>query len=245
MNSYIFYLAITIVTLIAVVVNLLYLYRVTKEIKRRSDNYKNGSKVELSYQREQLENKLYDISDKITLNEELYKDVNHFMLTPNDTALILKQQVADYSFFDELGIDFAKIQVQRDMVMCLMPFHKRYDKVYIALQNACKQCGYSAIRSDNQFVSGDILKYTIELILKAQIIIAVIDGRNPNVFYEIGIAHSLGKLVILVSNIADFQSVPFDLRNNRMVLYKGATDLEGNIVYCINSFKGGEKHDAN
>lgn len=245
MNSYIFYLAITIVTLIVVVVNLLYLYRVTKEIKRRSDNFKNGSKVELSYQREQLENKLYDISDKITLNEELYKDVNHFMLTPNDTALILKQQVADYSFFDELGIDFAKIQVQRDMVMCLMPFHKRYDKVYIALQNACKQCGYSAIRSDNQFVSGDILKYTIELILKAQIIIAVIDGRNPNVFYEIGIAHSLGKLVILVSNIADFQSVPFDLRNNRMVLYKGATDLEGNIVHCINSFKGGEKHDSN
>lgn len=245
MNSYIFYLAITIVTLIVVVVNLLYLYRVTKEIKRRSDNYKNGSKVELSYQREQLENKLYDISDKITLNEELYKDVNHFMLTPNDTALILKQQVADYSFFDELGIDFAKIQVQSDMVMCLMPFHKRYDKVYIALQNACKQCGYSAIRSDNQFVSGDILKYTIELILKAQIIIAVIDGRNPNVFYEIGIAHSLGKLVILVSNIADFQSVPFDLRNNRMVLYKGATDLEGNIVHCINSFKGGEKHDSN
>lgn len=245
MNSYIFYLAITIVTLIVVVVNLLYLYRVTKEIKRRSDNYKNGSKVELSYQREQLENKLYDISDKITLNEELYKDVNHFMLTPNDTALILKQQVADYSFFDELGIDFAKIQVQRDMVMCLMPFHKRYDKVYIALQNACKQCGYRAIRSDNQFVSGDILKYTIELILKAQIIIAVIDGRNPNVFYEIGIAHSLGKLVILVSNIADFQSVPFDLRNNRMVLYKGATDLEGNIVHCINSFKGGEKHDSN
>ena len=245
MNSYIFYLAITIVTLIVVVVNLLYLYRVTKEIKRRSDNYKNGSKVELSYQREQLENKLYDISDKITLNEELYKDVNHCMLTPNDTALILKQQVADYSFFDELGIDFAKIQVQSDMVMCLMPFHKRYDKVYIALQNACKQCGYSAIRSDNQFVSGDILKYTIELILKAQIIIAVIDGRNPNVFYEIGIAHSLGKLVILVSNIADFQSVPFDLRNNRMVLYKGATDLEGNIVHCINSFKGGEKHDSN
>ena len=245
MNSYIFYLAITIVTLIVVVVNLLYLYRVTKEIKRRSDNYKNGSKVELSYQREQLENKLYDISDKITLNEELYKDVNHFMLTPNDTALILKQQVADYSFFDELGIDFAKIQVQSDMVMCLMPFHKRYDKVYIALQNACKQCGYSAIRSDNQFVSGDILKYTIELILKAQIIIAVIDGRNPNVFYEIGIAHCLGKLVILVSNIADFQSVPFDLRNNRMVLYKGATDLEGNIVHCINSFKGGEKHDSN
>lgn len=245
MNSYIFYLAITIVTLIVVVVNLLYLYRVTKEIKRRSDNFKNGSKVELSYQREQLENKLYDISDKITLNEELYKDVNHFMLTPNDTALILKQRVADYSFFDELGIDFAKIQVQSDMVMCLMPFHKRYDKVYIALQNACKQCGYSAIRSDNQFVSGDILKYTIELILKAQIIIAVIDGRNPNVFYEIGIAHSLGKLVILVSNIADFQSVPFDLRNNRMVLYKGATDLEGNIVHCINSFKGGEKHDSN
>ena len=235
-NTFILVFSIVIVLLNTVVVLILFI---------RTKERKKSNTVSLSYPRELAENKVYNAVEELTNSSGMFMDVNHLLLSQISEDIILKQRVADYSFFDELGIDFAKIQVQRDMVMCLMPFHKRYDKVYIALQNACKQCGYSAIRSDNQFVSGDILKYTIELILKAQIIIAVIDGRNPNVFYEIGIAHSLGKLVILVSNIADFQSVPFDLRNNRMVLYKGATDLEGNIVHCINSFKGGEKHDSN
>lgn len=237
MSSNIFYLIVAIITLIAVLVNMLYLYKTSKEIKRRSDNIQNRAKVELSYQREQLENDLYDISDKMTSDEKIYKEVNHFMLASNDTSLVLKQQVADYSFYEELGIDFGKIQIQRNMVMCLMPFHKRYDKVYAALRQACQRCGYETIRSDNQFQPGDILKYTIELILRSQIIVAVIDGRNPNVFYEIGIAHSLGKLVVLVSNTTSFQNVPFDIRNNRMVLYKDAHDLEENLISCLNSFK--------
>ena len=204
----------------------------------------NTDNVELSYPRELAEGKVYGEAEKLTSSPEMFIDVNHLLLSTANKNLVLKQQVADYSFFEELGIDFGKIQIQRSMVMCLMPFHKRYDKVYVALQNACKKCGYNAIRSDNQFVSGDILKYTIELILKAQIIIAVIDGRNPNVFYEIGVAHSLGKLVVLVSNIADFQSVPFDIRNNRMVLYKGANDLEDNLIRCMNSFKEEGQYDT-
>ena len=237
MGSNIFYLSVAILTLIAVLVNMLYLYRTSKEIKKRSDNFKHGTKVELSYQREQLENDLYDLSDKITSDEDLYKEVNHLILASNDTPLILKQQVADYSFYKELGIDLGAIQLQRNMIMCLMPFHKRYDNIYTALCQACQRCGYEAVRSDNQFQPGDILKYTIELILKSQIIVAVIDGRNPNVFYEIGIAHSLGKLVVIVSNTTSFQNVPFDIRNNRMVLYKDVSDLENNLKSCLKSFK--------
>ena len=42
-------------------------------------------------------------------------------------------------------------------------------------------------------------------------------GRNPNVFYEIGIAHTLGREVILITQSEE--DIPFDLRHLRYVKY--------------------------
>jgi hypothetical protein len=41
--------------------------------------------------------------------------------------------------------------------------------------------------------------------------------KNPNVFYELGLAHALEKPVVLVSSNQD--DVPFDLRHIRVILY--------------------------
>jgi hypothetical protein len=66
---------------------------------------------------------------------------------------------------------------------------------------------------EHQFVIQDI----VNLISRARIVICDCSGRNPNVFYEIGIAHSLGKEVILVAQSE--ADVPFDLRHIRYVKY--------------------------
>lgn len=42
-------------------------------------------------------------------------------------------------------------------------------------------------------------------------------GRNPNVFYEVGIAHTLGREVILITQSHD--DIPFDLRHLRYIAY--------------------------
>ena len=52
---------------------------------------------------------------------------------------------------------------------------------------------------------------------------ANIDGRNPNVFYELGIAHALDKVTILVTK--SIKSVPFDLRGKKLVVYQDADEL--------------------
>jgi hypothetical protein len=57
-----------------------------------------------------------------------------------------------------------------------------------------------------------------ESISKASIIIADLTNRNPNVFYELGIAHTLGKPVIMITQSMEF--VPFDLRHLRCILYE-------------------------
>jgi hypothetical protein len=57
----------------------------------------------------------------------------------------------------------------------------------------------------------------VSLIDRSRVVICDCTGRNPNVFYEIGIAHTLGREVILITqNPVD---IPFDLRHLRYVPY--------------------------
>ncbi|MEW6619628.1 MAG: hypothetical protein AB1422_09910 [bacterium] len=63
----------------------------------------------------------------------------------------------------------------------------------------------------------DVMIDIYESIVKAKIIIADITGQNPNVFYELGIAHTLGKRVILITQ--DVKEIPFDLLRFRHIIY--------------------------
>jgi hypothetical protein len=54
-------------------------------------------------------------------------------------------------------------------------------------------------------------------ITRARVIIAELTGRNPNVFYELGIAHEQAKAVVQITQSID--DVPFDVRHLRTVVY--------------------------
>ena len=64
----------------------------------------------------------------------------------------------------------------------------------------------------------------IRKILKANIVIANIDGRNPNVFYELGLAHALDKNTILIAKTK--KEVPVDINSKYIILYQDENDLE-------------------
>ena len=56
----------------------------------------------------------------------------------------------------------------------------------------------------------------------ARIIVADCTGRNPNVMYEIGLAHAIGKYTILLAQ--SIRDVPFDLRHLRYIIYSNTPD---------------------
>jgi hypothetical protein len=74
-----------------------------------------------------------------------------------------------------------------------------------------------------------------EKINRARFIIADLTGKNPNVFYEIGLAHALGKEVILITQTMD--DVPFDLKSIRCIVYsytpRGMKELEASLIKVI------------
>src|SRR5437879_5857552 len=73
-------------------------------------------------------------------------------------------------------------------------------------------------RADDFFSSGQIMTEIWSAIVRAKILIADCTGRNPNVFYEIGLAHALGKPVVLITQAPE--DVPFDLRHYRYLQYE-------------------------
>ena len=77
--------------------------------------------------------------------------------------------------------------------------------------------GYQCNRADDIWNNQHILDDIIELIETAAVVVCDLSNRNPNVFYEAGIAHTLGKEVILLTQSDN--DVPFDLQSIRYVRY--------------------------
>lgn len=101
----------------------------------------------------------------------------------------------------------------------IMPFSGEFNSYYQKiLKPAIEKCSLTAIRADEIYGVKPIIEDIAECIINADIIIADVTGRNPNVNYELGMAHALGKNVILISQTVD--DIPFDYRHIRAIIYK-------------------------
>jgi len=99
-----------------------------------------------------------------------------------------------------------------------MPFDKEFDAVYTDLiKPAFEAVGYDVKRADDIVSHQNILKDIVRSIARADLIIADLTSLNANVFYELGIAHSLQKPVIIIAQSID--EVPFDLASYRVIQY--------------------------
>ena len=91
-----------------------------------------------------------------------------------------------------------------------------------ALAAACKAMSVTPVRGDDVFTPTDILVDIWQSINGADFVIADITGRNPNVLYELGVAHTLAKPVLIISRHA--ADIPIDLSTRRIILYGQSDD---------------------
>ncbi len=95
------------------------------------------------------------------------------------------------------------------------PLGEYYESVY---KPAIQKAGFNPVRADADiFGTGKIMDQVWTGISAARVLVAELTSRNPNVFYELGLAHALKKPVVLVS--ANENDVPFDLQHIRVVYY--------------------------
>jgi hypothetical protein len=105
----------------------------------------------------------------------------------------------------------------------VMPFSQEWSAdVHRILARACEAAGVRPVRGDDLFTPTDILEDIWQSINAADFVIADITGRNPNVLYELGIAHTLAKPVLILSKEA--ADIPIDLATRRVILYGQKAD---------------------
>lgn len=100
----------------------------------------------------------------------------------------------------------------------IMPFSEDFIDIYqFLIVGGLKDAGYVVKRADDIRSQSNILGDIVEGIVSSDLIVADLTGANPNVYYELGIAHALNKKVILLTQEID--ELPFDLRSYRVVAY--------------------------
>jgi hypothetical protein len=118
----------------------------------------------------------------------------------------------------------------------MMPFSPGFSDVYEALKEVAAEAGMTCHRADDIWINEHIMDDVINLLWRARLVIADLSGKNPNVFYETGIAHTLGREVIQIAQSMD--DVPFDLRSIRTVRYlsngEGLARLRNDLAPRLN-----------
>lgn len=104
-------------------------------------------------------------------------------------------------------------------IFVIMPFKPEYDVVYTDhVRKVANQLGLSVARADDRLDSGEIMKAVWADIFHAKVVLAECTERNANVFYELGIVHTLGKPTVMIRRKGN--NAPFDIAGLRWIEYE-------------------------
>jgi hypothetical protein len=103
-------------------------------------------------------------------------------------------------------------------VFVLMPFKAKLESVYANhIKKLGEEMGVIIRRADEIFSPGPFMEKVWDGICSAKLIIADCTEKNPNVFYEIGMAHTVGKKVVLITRSE--KDIPSDIKHFDYISY--------------------------
>ncbi len=130
----------------------------------------------------------------------------------------LSKMTAGDSIIVKPYFDRPKAPKNPNDLFVVMPFKPQLKAVYTNhITRVARDLNLTFARGDDFFTARSVMHDIWDAIAASRIVIADCTGRNPNVFYEIGIAHTIGVPVILIAQNA--KDVPFDIRHLRYIPY--------------------------
>lgn len=153
-----------------------------------------------------------------------------------DLSVVTPNSVVAQPFFGK-----PEISTDKPDIFVLMPFREDLKPVYEDhIKKISRKLKLKVARADDLFGTEAVMGDIWNAIAACRIVIADCTGKNANVFYEIGIAHTLGRPTILISQGID--DVPFDLRHVRCINYentpRGMTKFNATLLATLEREKG-------
>lgn len=109
------------------------------------------------------------------------------------------------------------LETDSNLVSVMMPFEAKFNPVLDAIREACESIELRCVRADNIWRETVIIDEIFSLICRSGIVVCDLTERNANVLYEMGVAQTIGKpVVMLTQSDAD---IPFDVKHHRYLKY--------------------------
>ncbi|HEX3067111.1 MAG TPA: hypothetical protein VHX14_00955 [Thermoanaerobaculia bacterium] len=130
---------------------------------------------------------------------------------------------------------------KKPFVFVVMQFAPEWSDVYeLGIKPACEAAGATCQRVDEQIFLENMLERIYRQVEDADIVVAEMSGRSPNVFYEVGYAHGVRKSVILLTREA--ADIPFDLQHFPHIVYGQSIatlkrELERKVQWCVENIQ--------
>ena len=139
------------------------------------------------------------------------------------------------------------LEMDEKLCFVLMPFQPPFNRLYEeVLTPVIKDAGLEPLRADQIFSPTPIVEDIWRHIATARLVIADVTGRNHNVFYELGLAHTVGKQVIILTQSGE--DIPFDLAYIRYFKYQddasGWKQLRTDLTSAIGAVLGDQQGAA-
>jgi hypothetical protein len=121
---------------------------------------------------------------------------------------------------------------EANRIAVMMPFSAEFTPVWDVLRTTAQGGGWMCQRADDIWDDSVVINDVVALIASSKVVICDVTGRNANVFYEAGIAHTLGREVVVITQ--SHADVPFDLSHHRYLTYlansEGLADLRETLA---------------
>lgn len=130
--------------------------------------------------------------------------------------------------------------VQSKLVFVLMPFQDRLSTIYQSIVRSSIEDDLKMVcrRADEIKSTNPVMQDIWKSICECRIVLADLTDFNPNVMYELGIAHTIGKPSLIIYQDQDTaKKFPFDLAHIRRINYEdnaaGGAKLRSEITAHI------------
>jgi hypothetical protein len=121
----------------------------------------------------------------------------------------------------------------------LMPFSPIFRFVWEVIRTTVEDLGIECDRADTRSLPTPITQDVKNQILSADIVLSDLSSQNPNVYYESGYAHALGRNLILIAQSSE--DLAFAVRDYRTVLYSSPDQLREGLRKVIRQVLAEEK----
>jgi hypothetical protein len=118
-----------------------------------------------------------------------------------------------------------------------MPFHSLFETEYQrVIRPAVEEAGLACVRGDEIYAAQPIVQNIWQALRSSRVVVAELSDRNPNVMYEVGLAHAIGKPIVFLTRSET--DVPFDLRALKYLYYDPTnpfwgTDLRSELTKTL------------